>query len=57
MNPNLTSMDVIVNSMYAAEQTNSYIDFTHLPLKFAISQLNLCCTANNEGEKIEVCKF
>jgi len=50
-------MDVIVNSMYGAEQTNSYIGFTHLPVKFAISQLILCCTANNEGEKTEVCKF
>jgi len=46
-----------VNSMYGAEQTNSYIDFTHLPVKFSISQLILCCTANNEGEKTEVCKF
>jgi len=57
MNPDLTSMNVIVNSMYGAEQTNSYIDFTDLPVKFSVSQMILCCTANNEGEKTEVCKF
>jgi hypothetical protein len=42
MNPNLTSMDVIVNSMYGAEQKNSYIDFTDLPVKFSVSQMILC---------------
>jgi hypothetical protein len=57
MSPNLNSMDVIVNSMYGAEQTSSYIDFIDLPVKFSISQMILCCTANSEGEKTEVCKF
>jgi hypothetical protein len=57
MNPNLTSMKVIVNSIYGAELTNSYIDFTDLPVKFSISQMILCCTANNEGQKTEDCKF
>lgn len=57
MNPNLTFVNVIVNSMYGAEQTNSYIDFTDLRVKFSISQMILCCIANNEGEKTEVCKF
>jgi len=40
--------------MYGAEQTNSYIDFTDLLVKFSISQMTLCCTANNEGEKTSV---
>lgn len=47
----------IVNSVYGAEQTNLYIDFTDLLVKFSISQMILSCTANNEGEKAEVCKF
>jgi len=50
-------MDVIVNSMYGAEQTNSYIDFLHLPVKFPISQLILCCTVNNEGERLKFVNF
>jgi len=57
MNPNLTSVDVLVNSIYGAEQTNSHIEFTDLPVKFSRSQIVLCCTANSEGEKTEVCKF
>jgi hypothetical protein len=47
----------IGNSVYGAEQTNLYIDFTDLLVKFSISQMILSCTANNEGEKTEVCKF
>jgi len=43
--------------VYGAEQTNLYIDFTDLLVKFSISQMILSCTANNEGEKAEVCKF
>lgn len=57
MNANLTSMDVIVNSMYGAEQMNSYIDFTALPVQFSISQMILCCTGNIEGQKTEVFRF